>query len=231
MRIWLTGASSGIGAALAAELERRGHSVSTTSRSGGTHPGDITDRARMHEIGADLGDLDLAVLNAGTYVPVEPDTFSADVFREHVDVNVLGTVHCIESVLPGMLERRRGRIAVVSSVTGYAALPKAAAYGATKAFLISMCDSLRADLAGRGVGVTVVAPGFVRTPLTDANDFPMPFLIDADEAARIVADGLEEGKDEIAFPFRMAALMKLLGALPGALARRYVAGVARRRAS
>ena len=156
VRIWITGASTGIGAATAQELARRGHTLFLTARSadklaelpGAALPGDVTDRARMHEIADEIGEVDVALLNAGTYVPVDPLHFDADVFREHLDVNVMGTVNCIEAVLPGMLERRAGRIAVVASVTGFAALPRAAAYGATKAFLISMCDSLRADLAG-----------------------------------------------------------------------------------
>ena len=140
----------------------------------------------------------------------------------------MGTVHCIEAVLPRMLERGAGRIAVVASVTGFAALPRAAAYGATKAFLISMCDSLRADLAGTGVEVTAINPGYVRTPLTAKNEFKMPFLIDADEAARTIADGLERGKPEISFPLPMALTMKTLGALPGALSRRYAARLSKR---
>jgi short-subunit dehydrogenase len=187
----------------------------------------------MLAIGEDLrqrwGRIDIAVLNAGTYEPVTPESFSADLFREHLDVNFMGTVHCIEAILQDMRKRRSGRIAVVASVTGYAALPKAEAYGATKAALISMSDSLRADLASDGVKVTVIAPGFVRTPLTEQNEFAMPFLIEPERAARIVADGLERGKDEIAFPLRMALAMKGLGMLPGPVARRYVAGVARRR--
>jgi NAD(P)-dependent dehydrogenase (short-subunit alcohol dehydrogenase family) len=187
----------------------------------------------MLRIGQELvrlfGTLDIAVLGAGTYEPVTPETFNADVFRRHLDVNVMGQVHCIEAVLPDMRRRGGGRIAVIASVTGYAALPFAEAYGASKAFLISMTDSLRADLALEGVAVTLIAPGFVHTPLTAQNEFPMPFVIEADAAARIIADGLAQGDSEIAFPWRMAMLMKLLGSLPGPLARRYVAGVARRR--
>ena len=147
----------------------------------------------MRRIAEEIAPLDIALLNAGTYEPVTPETFSAELFRKHLDVNVMGTVHCIESVLPDMLRRRAGRIAVVASVTGFAALPRAEAYGATKAFLLSMCDSLRADLDGRGVEVTTINPGFVRTPLTEQNDFKMPFLMDADKAARIIADGLARG--------------------------------------
>ena len=127
-----------------------------------------------------------------------------------------------------MLELRHGRIAVVASVTGYAALPRAAAYGATKAFLISMCDSLRADLSGTGVDVTTINPGYVRTPLTHQNEFDMPFLIEPEEMARAIADGLEAGKPEISYPRRMALMMKTLGALPGPVSRRYTARLSRR---
>jgi short-subunit dehydrogenase len=236
VRIWVTAASSGIGAATARELARRGHTLFGTARSaakldqlpGEAKPGDVTDRARMHEIADEIAPLDVALLNAGTYVPVDPRSFDADVFREHLETNVMGTVHCIEAVLPAMLELRAGRIAVVASVTGFAALPRAEAYGATKAFLISMCDSLRADLAGTGVEVTVVNPGYVRTPLTDQNEFDMPFLIEPEEAARDIADGLERGRPEISFPLPMALSMKTLGAVPGAVSRRYAARLARR---
>ena len=229
--VWITGGSSGIGAALAAELARRGAHVAVTARStqplealAAEHagilaaPGDITDEegiARVAaEVAARLGPIDVAVLNAGTYTPVLPDTFTAEAFRPHVEVNVMGTVNCIQAVLPDMLARRSGRIAVVASVTGFAPLPMAAAYGATKAFLISMAESLRADLRGerRGVEVTVIAPGFVDTGLADQNDFEMPFVIEAGEAARIIADGLERGAPEIAFPRRMALATKLSAA-------------------
>jgi short-subunit dehydrogenase len=175
----------------------------------------------------EMARLFVALLTAGTYGRVDPRKLDAQVFREHLEVNVMGTVHCLEAVLPAMLELRHGRIAVVASVTGYAALPRAAAYGATKAFLISMSESLRADLAGTGVEVTVINPGYVRTPLTAQNEFKMPFLIEPEEAARTIADGLETGKPEISFPLPMALAMKTLGSLPGALSRRYAARVSK----
>jgi short-subunit dehydrogenase len=236
VRIWITGASTGIGAATARELARRGHTLFLTARSadklaelpGEAKPGDVTDREAMHRIAGEIAPLDVALLNAGTYVPVDPREFDADVFRQHLDVNVMGTVNCIEAVLPSMLELGHGRIAIVASVTGFAALPRAEAYGATKAFLISMADSLRADLAGTGVEVTVVNPGYVKTPLTAQNEFEMPFLIEPEEMARAIADGLEAGKPEISFPLRMALAMKLLGSLPGALSRRYTARLSKR---
>lgn len=247
--VWITGASSGIGAEVALELARRGARVVVTARRAealeelagrsaniAAAPGDITDHdgiaAVVEGIIASHGGIDVALLNAGTYRPVLPEDFSAELFRPHVEVNIMGTVNCIEAVLPHMRTRGAGRIAVVASVTGFASLPMASAYGATKAFLISMCDSLRADLAGEGSGVqvTVVAPGFVTTDLTEQNDFEMPFVMEAPEAARIIADGLEAGDPEIAFPRRMSIAMKAIGRwLPGPLRRRYVAGVARRR--
>jgi short-subunit dehydrogenase len=247
--VWITGASSGIGAEVARELARRGARVVATARRTEplealaaelpgieAMPGDITDpeamQAVVQEIVGRHGRIDVALLNAGTYSPVLPEDFSPDLFRPHVEINIMGTVNCIAAVLPHMRARRGGRIAVVASVTGFASLPMASAYGATKAFLISMADSLRADLAGEGSGVavTVVAPGFVRTPLTEQNDFEMPFVIDVDEAARAIADGLAAGDAEIAFPRRMSIAMKTIGRwLPGPLRRGYVARIARAR--
>ena len=196
-------------------------------------PGDVTDAEAMADIAgrldAEWGGVDLAILNAGTYEPVTPDDLRPEMFRNHFEVNAMGAVNCIAAVLPAMRARRSGRIAVTSSVTGLAGLPLAAAYGATKAYLISMCDSLRADLASSGVGVTVILPGFVRTPLTDQNDFKMPGIIDADEAARIIADGLEHGRAEIGVPGKALLFMKALAMLPGSVRRRYVARIARRR--
>lgn len=196
-------------------------------------PGDVTDEAAMDRIAqaleAEWGAIDLVILNAGTYAPVTPETFRAEVFRTHFDVNVMGAVNCIQAVLPAMRARRAGRIAITSSVTGYVGLPLASAYGATKAFLNSMTDALRADLASSGVAVTLVAPGFVRTPLTDQNPFTMPGIIEADEAAQIICDGLEQGRAEIGVPRKALASMKVLAMLPAPLRRRYVARIARKR--
>lgn len=233
---WITGASSGIGRALAVELVSRGWTVAATARraealaelaaqSGGRilpAPADVTDAAAT---AAALGAAEaaagrpaaLAVLNAGTYVPDDARAFDLAAFTLQVRVNLLGTANALAAVLPGMLERRAGQIAIVASVAGYRGLPRAIAYSATKAALIAMAESLRFDLHRAGVLVGVVNPGFVRTPLTDRNEFPMPFLLPAEEAARRIADGLARGRFEVAFPRRFVALLKLLRLLPPAL--------------
>jgi NADP-dependent 3-hydroxy acid dehydrogenase YdfG len=230
-RAWITGAGSGIGLALARRLASEGWQVAVSARSEnslasvaagapGMHsfPLDVTDRAAVTEavdaIEAQLGPLDLVVLNAGTYQPVTARTFSVEAWRGMVETNMMGTVHCLSAVMPRMIERRAGHIAVVSSLTGYAGLPSASAYGATKAALINMCEALYPELEAESVRLSLINPGFVDTPLTRKNDFPMPFLISSEDAARRILGGLNAGKFEIAFPFRMLLAMRLLSLLP-----------------
>ncbi|HRY23177.1 MAG: SDR family NAD(P)-dependent oxidoreductase [Geminicoccaceae bacterium] len=231
-RVWIIGASSGIGAALAERLAGDGKEVWASARSvgklealAGKHPGyihalplDVTDKAAVQaalaRIESACGPPDTVVLNAGTHQPVAAKDFTADGLRQVMELNVFGVANGIEAVLPGMLERDAGRIAVVASVAGYQGLPTSAYYGASKAALINMIESLRFDLRRTGVVLQLVNPGFVRTPLTDRNEFPMPFLIEADEAAAAIARGLEVGRFEIAFPTVFVWLLKLLGLLP-----------------
>lgn len=245
-RVWITGASSGIGAALAHELAERGSLVAITARradaldevAGGRpdivpFPGDVTDAAAMAAVAASIADrwgaVDLAVLNAGTYRPVTVDEFGASVVRDHFEVNVLGVVNCLDACLPAMRGRRSGRVAIMSSVTAFVGFPLAAAYGSTKAYLANMGESLRADLARDGVGVTVIFPGFVRTQLTDQNAFRMPLIINVDEAARLIADGLERDAAEIGVPRRAMVATRLAARLPGAVRRRWLRRMADRR--
>jgi short-subunit dehydrogenase len=228
-RIWVTGASSGIGAALARELADRGASVASSARStdklaevaGGrmhVEPVDVTDRAATVAAAAAvreaLGGLDVAVLNAGTWSRFRVDEWDSDVFADHIRTNLMGTVHSLEGVVPTMLAEGRGRIVGVASVAGYRGLPGSEAYGASKAAMLNLLEALRGALAPRGVVVQTVSPGFVKTPMTDRNTFPMPFLIPADAAARAIADGIEKGKAEIVFPFPMMLLMKAVRLLP-----------------
>lgn len=235
--IWITGASQGLGRALALELVRRGRTVVASARGADKlaeletestaiqGPGrivpwalDVTDGPAVTEavrqIESDVGPIETAVLNAGTHTPVDGRRLKAEDFRRLLDINVMGTVFCLEPVVAAMTARRRGRIAVVASLSGYRGLPSAAAYGLTKAGLINMCESMRPELALAGLTMQVVNPGFVRTPLTDKNDFPMPFLMEPDAAARAFADGLESDRFEIVFPRRFAYLLKLLQLLP-----------------
>ncbi|MGV3490025.1 MAG: SDR family NAD(P)-dependent oxidoreductase [Devosia sp.] len=228
---WVTGAGSGIGRGLAQRLAQDGWSVAVSARSvddlaslaaetAGIVPFvlDVTDHAAVmatvSAIEQAMGPIALAVLNAGTYVPVSAKGFSAEKFGVNFNVNVQGTANCLEAVMAPMMARRAGHIAVVSSLTGYVGLPTASAYGATKAALINMCEALEPELEAEGVKMTVITPGFVDTPLTRKNEFPMPFLISTEDAVERIVKGLDAGKFEIAFPKRMSVAIRVLGALP-----------------
>lgn len=229
-RVWITGASSGIGRALARELARRGARVAISARrverldqlaAEGAMlpvPVDVTDLASMMQAAArvesELGAIDLAIFNAGIWEQVNVAAWDSELFRRHFDTNLMGLVHGVEAVLPGMRRRRAGTIAGMASVAGYRGIPRSEAYGATKAAEINMLESMRIDLGRTGIRVVTVCPGFVRSELTDANSFPMPFLIEAEEAARRIADGLEKGKPEIVFPLPMMLLMKAARLVP-----------------
>lgn len=234
--VWIVGASYGIGAALALRLARDGLRVVASARSAdklaelaaqegagriAPWPLDVTDhaavRAAVPAIEAAHGPLAIAVLNAGTHQPVSAAEFTADGLRRIVELNLFGVANALEAVMPVMIARGRGRIAVVASVAGYRGLPTAAYYGASKAAVINMVESLKFDLDRAGVTLQLVDPGFVRTPLTDRNEFNMPFLISAEEAAERIARGLRGRSFEIAFPRRFVAIMKLLRLLPYAL--------------
>jgi short-subunit dehydrogenase len=234
-RIWMTGASSGIGHAATLELARRGHEVVVSARSedklrnlaeeaeGTVHamPLDVTDgeaaRQVVERIERERGEIDVALLAAGTHQPVAAADFTAEGLRKVVEINLMGVANCLEPVMAAMLKRQRGRIAIVSSVAGYRGLPTSAYYGATKAALINMAESLRFDLVKRGVTIQLVDPGFVRTPLTDKNEFSMPFLMEPEDAARRLADGLESDHFEVTFPKRFTWILKALRCLPYAL--------------
>ncbi len=229
---WVTGASSGIGLAVAQELVRRKFKVVITGRradllesiaaaSGGmiiARAGDVTDRAGMAALVADIeqnvGPIALAFLNVGVFTPDSSGAVGGDGFRDTFNVNIIGTINCLEPLVPKMRERGRGQIAVNASVAGYGGLPRAIAYGSTKAALINMCESMKFDLDRANVSVQVVNPGFVKTPLTDKNDFPMPFLLEMDDAARRICDGFEKTGFEITFPKRLSWSLKFLNILP-----------------
>lgn len=229
--VWIAGASTGIGRALAEGLAAKGSRVAVSARSAdklaslaaaypgiAVYPLDVTDAAATADviarIEADLGPIDLAVLAAGAWTPLTVEEFTADIFREINAVNYLGVTNAVAVLAPLMAKRGRGHLAWIASVAGYVGLPKAAAYGPTKAALINLAECLAPELQAKGVTVSVVNPGFVDTPLTRKNDFPMPFLMTPEEAAKRTIEGLEAGQFEIAFPRRMVALLKSLRQLP-----------------
>lgn len=231
-RAWVTGAGSGIGRALARRLAEDGWDVAVSARSAGDldslvaeMPGriwafilDVTDEAAnakvVDDIESTLGPLDLVVLNAGSYFPVSAANFSAENFKKTVDVNLNGTANGLAPVLKRMVARRRGHVAVMASVAGFVGLPTASTYAATKAGLNAMCESLKVELEPYGVTLTVINPGFVKTPATDKNKFPMPFLIPVEQAIDSIMKGLAKKKYEIIFPWQMAIAMKLFRVLP-----------------
>lgn len=231
---WVTGAGTGIGRALALALAARGMTVAASARTEADllsladeagRPGailpvplDVTDeaavRAAVARIEAEAGPITLAILNAGTNSEVSAQKFDTGKFAHVVDTNLMGAVYSLGAVLPLLRQRRAGRVAVVASVAGYRGLPTSSAYSATKAALIALSEALKPELETEGVELTLINPGFVDTPLTRKNSFPMPFLIDTDAAVRAIMSGLERGRFEIVFPWQMTLLMKLLGSLP-----------------
>ena len=184
-------------------------------------PLDVTDIAAIEQVRdrimAELGTPNLCVLNAGTYIPVNGKHLKAADFRNQFNLNVMGTVQMLEAVIPGMVARKSGRIAIVASISGYRGLRTASAYGATKAALINMCEALWMELGDAGITVQLVNPGFIKTPLTDRNDFSMPFLMPVDKAADRLYRGLLTNRFEITFPKRFTWMLKCMRLLPYAL--------------
>lgn len=231
-RVWIIGASSGIGAALASALLAQGAQVALSSRGvsglarvAAGHgaaalvlPLDVTDAAAaapaLRQVVSAWGGIDLVVWCAGSHHPVRAWELDAADARRLVDVNLNGVINGLPAVVARLLQQNAGGIAIVSSIAGYGGLPTALVYGATKAALINLAETLYLDLAPRGIAVYLINPGFVKTPLTDKNTFRMPALISADEAAREIIAGFARGSFEIHFPRRFTLWLKLLRLLP-----------------
>ncbi len=230
---WLIGASSGIGLATAQALHARGARVAVSARQAGAlaefvqaHPGavalplDATDPQALREAAGQLmasGGLDLVAYCAGHYKAQRAFDFDLAEMLKHQNINYLGALYMLDAVLPHFLQQRRGHISLISSVAGFRGLPNSLAYGPTKAALINLAETLYADLSPRGVGVSLINPGFVQTGLTAQNQFAMPALITAEQAAHEIVQGWARGRFEIHFPRRFTLAMKVLQWLPYAL--------------
>lgn len=229
--VWITGASSGIGRELALRLAREGSIVAVSARSADKlaemaslhanikpYPLDVENAEAVKQtftaIERELGPLDLAILNAGIWDQMVVNDFSAERAKHSMSVNYFGVLHGLEPAMAAFVARGRGHLALVSSVAGYRGLMKGAAYCPTKSALNSLSEALYPHLLRKGVNLTVICPGYVKTPMTDVNTFPMPFIIPVEEAVEIIISGLKRKKYEIVFPWKMMLLMKTLRAMP-----------------
>ena len=230
----LTGASSGIGAAVAVELaQRRQARIGLLARrldkleevaeqvrgAGGEALAiacDVTDpagvQAAAEQVRAAWGPIDIAIANAGIGEPLPVRRFTAEKFARTMRINVEGAANLFAAVLPEMLERRAGQLVGVSSVAQWRGLPRSASYSASKAALTTMLESMRLELRPQGIAVTAVHPGFVVTPMTEKNAFRMPFLMGVDKAARITTRGILKRRRDVNYP-RFTVLAVQIGRL------------------
>lgn len=227
---WITGASTGIGRALAQKLDGAGALVSASARSADklealeaegqnirSFPLDVTDKMLMGaaiDMVADRAPIDHVVLGAGAWTIMDSDQMEMGPIRKGMEVNYFGTINAIEKLIPLMKARGVGHISIIASVAGYRGLPRSIAYSPTKAALINLAEILKVELEPHNIGVSIINPGFVDTPLTQNNPFPMPGIITAQAAANAIYKGLSKGKFEISFPFGFALLMKILRVAP-----------------
>lgn len=232
---WVTGASSGFGKAPALRLCSEGWIVAASARrvselealadetkdsAGRIHPVplDVTDlsvtQQAVEGMIEQLGPIDLAVLNSGFFKPDVIDPFDASLFAQHFAVNTVGIANCLEPLLPHLLSRKQGHIVLVGSVSGYGGFAFSTAYGASKAAVINLAESLYLRMKPHGVKVQVVNPASVRTPMTDREDRSLPILVELDEAIDLTMTGIQSNRFEIAFPKKLTSKLKLLRCLP-----------------
>ena len=229
--VWIVGASSGIGRATAAALHARGAVLVVSARNADAlqrfvdqHPGsraialDVGDAQALQQALARViessGGVDLVLYCAGHYKAMSADRFDLAEALQHLQVNYVGALNLLAAVLPQLRAQRGGHLSLVASVAGYRGLPQALAYGPTKAALQHLADTLYLDLQAEGIGVSVINPGFVETPLTAGNRFTMPALLTPVQAANFMLDGWARGRFEIHFPKRFSLWLKLLRLLP-----------------
>lgn len=232
-RIWLTGASMGIGEALVYEFMKHGARVAISARNEVrlreisrelgedkvlVVPLDVTNRdanlEAVKKIEEVWGGIDIAVFNAGTCEYVDVQTFDSSMFERVIATNFLSMAYGIEAALPSLRRGTQPQLIGMSSSVAWLGLPRAEAYGASKAAILHMLEALRVDLYREGIQVGVICPGFVKTPLTDKNDFPMPMRIDAGDAAKIIVRGIARRRNVIHFPKLFTYSLRLLALLP-----------------
>ena len=248
--ILLTGASSGIGEGLAIAFAKRGATLGLVARredllrdlaircetAGGiarVFPADVTDAGAMQKAGEELrgefGHIDILIANAGIGGNnSETRALRPDAVKKVIDINLLGAVNSVYAVLPQMLERGSGHLVAIASLAGIRGLPKSAAYSASKAGMIAFFESVRLDIQHRGVDVTIIQPGFIKTPLTSGRENKMPFLMELDDAIPLFIKAIEQKKKFAAFPWQLATLVRAGRIFPAWLYDR-VAGRARYR--
>lgn len=239
-RVWIIGASSGIGAALAQQLGKAGARLALSARRENALrevalgdelilPVDVTDVAAIRRARSELLDrwrgIDLVIYCAGAYTPMRAWKIDLAKVHETLAINLQGVYNLLDAVVPIFVQQGSGGICLISSVAGYSGLPKALAYGPSKAALINLAQILYTDLSSRGIGVYLINPGFVATRLTQKNDFKMPALITPDAAANAIVSSLGKGRFEIHFPKRFTSWMKWLGRMPDRI-RFYLVGKA-----
>ena len=236
--VLITGASSGIGRALSVELARRGARAGLLARREDllqevvaeieTHggkaialPADVTDasavRGAVDTLSQKFGPIDLVIANAGLGPTIAGAKLEPDGVAKVFSVNVMGVVNCVTAVIPQMLERGRGHLAVISSLAAYRGLAKSAAYCSSKAAVSSLFESLRLDLQPEGIDVTIIHPGFIKTSLTAGRKKKLPFLMEVDAAAKIMIRAIEKRKKSYAFPWRLATIVRVGLVMPNFL--------------
>jgi short-subunit dehydrogenase len=227
--VFITGASSGIGRGLAVELGRKGASLGLLARraetlreiaeeveAAGGHalalPADVKDaaavRAAANQVREKFGRVDVLVANAGIGVTTDARELRAEEVADVIGVNVLGAVNSVTAVLPEMVEKKSGQLVVISSLAAYRGLPKSAAYCASKAAVSAFFESLRVDLQGSGLDVTIIHPGFIKTPLTAGREAQMPYLMELDDAVKKIVRAIEKRKKSYAFPWQLASIVR-----------------------
>lgn len=234
----ITGASSGIGAALAVELGRRGAALGLIARradelekaareieaAGGrvlALPCDVRDARAVKDaaeaLRSQFGEIDLLIANAGVAATRAVDDFSAEEIERVISINVIGAANSVAAVLPQMIERGSGHLVAISSLAASRGLPKSAAYCASKAAMSAFFESLRVDLRASGIDVTIIHPGFIKTPLTAGRRAKMPYLMELDDAAQKIMRAIESRKTSYWFPFPLSTFVRAMRLAPDSI--------------